>query len=450
MEQSPLQRHWIEGKNSVLYGNDGNFLFYEKLANTIHSGNIEQLRTLQEKAESVEYHPRFESDSLMKGRNDGFDALLLNVTESCNLACEYCIYSGQYENERTETTSSMGVDIAKKALDRFLPQSTDFPYIGFYGGEPLNNMPFIKAVVDYARTSSPDKDLVFSMTTNFCDGDKYLNYIVDNGIYANISLDGPKEVHDKFRRYKNGKPTHSKIMRNLEKVEEYAPGYMASHFSQNVTIHNINDLPMIIDFFQKNEGFTVSRISRTETKGLNNNGNSNQEFSNVQHILDYLEAIVSEEDPGVLKVLFDQDLKHIAARSQKVMPETLMLNGSCYPGRRKLFVDTDGTFYMCEKFGRRVPIGNTEEGINEDLIEDAIKRFTDIRNNLCSDCWAGRLCNACIQSAKDSARDISEKGLSQTCKTRKSQLLMGINNYVFISKRNHNGLKKYVQSIKFK
>jgi len=386
----------------------------------------------------------------MGRRNDRFDALLLNATESCNLACEYCIYSGQYKNERTETTSSMGIDVAKRALDIFLPQSSDFPYVGFYGGEPLCNMPFIKAVIDYTRISSPDKKLVFSMTTNFCDMDRYLEYIVNNGIYINMSLDGPKEVHDKFRKYKDGRPTHSKIMRNLEMVEEYAPGYIESHFSQNVTVHDINDLPRIIDFFRKMRRFTVSRISRTEIKGLNNPRNSNQKVNNVQYVFDYLEAIVAEEDPGILKVLFDQDLKHIAARSQKVMPETLMLNGSCYPGRRKLFVDTDGTFYMCEKFGKRVPIGNTEEGINEDLIEDAIKRFTDIRNNLCSDCWAGRLCNVCIQSAKDSVSDISEKGLSQTCETKKSQLLIGMNLYVFISKRNHNRLSKYVQSIGFK
>ncbi len=166
--------------------------------------------------------------------------------------------------------------------------------------------------------------------------------------------------------------------------------------------------------------------------------------------MDYLDAIISEKDPGVLKVLFDQDLRHIGARSQRVMPETLMLNGSCYPGKRKLFVDTDGTFYMCEKFGRRVPIGNIEDGINDNLIERAIERFTDIRNNLCSDCWAGRLCNACIQSAKDSTIDISEKGLSQTCEPRKSQLLMGIDNYVYISQQNHDVLDKYVQSIGFK
>jgi len=42
MEQSLVQRHLVEGKNSVLYGTDGNFIFYEKLANTIHSGGIEQ------------------------------------------------------------------------------------------------------------------------------------------------------------------------------------------------------------------------------------------------------------------------------------------------------------------------------------------------------------------------------------------------------------------------
>ena len=174
-EQEPYLKDVVSGYNSVLFSSSHNHVLYEKLANTIHSGDIEQLRALQKKAESVEYHPHFESDSLMKRRREGFDALLLNVTESCNLACEYCIYSGQYENERTETKSNMSVDVAKRALDVFLPKSGDFPYVGFYGGEPLGNMPLIKAIVDYARASSPDKDLVFSVTTNFCEGDKHLD-----------------------------------------------------------------------------------------------------------------------------------------------------------------------------------------------------------------------------------------------------------------------------------
>jgi len=166
----------IEKRNSVLYGANGNYIFYEKLANTAHSGDREQLIKLQETAESIEYNPLFESDSLRKRRNNRFEALLLNITESCNLACKYCIYSGKYENERAETRLKMSVDTAKKALDIFLPRSGDFPYIGFYGGEPLNNMPLMKAVVEYARTSSLDKDLVFSITTNFCDGDKHIKY----------------------------------------------------------------------------------------------------------------------------------------------------------------------------------------------------------------------------------------------------------------------------------
>ena len=442
----------IEGKNSVLFETANGIVLYEKLASSIHSGKKEDLRILQNKVELVKYNPNFESDSLKKQKGEKLEALLLNVTESCNLSCSYCIYSGNYENERIENNTNMSFEAAKKAIDKFIPLSEEHTLISFYGGEPLNNMNLIKKIIDYAKRTYPKKTFVFSMTSNFCDGDKYIKEIIENDIYVNVSLDGPKQIHDKNRRFKNGKPTYDKIIKNLEKFKEIAPEYVRTHFSQNVTCKNSENLPEIIKFFQKNEQFTVSRISNIEPKGLkrrikkeNDNSNSFNFASN------YLNSILSEKDPRVLRNLFDQSLREITIRNTEIMPKKLMLNGCCYPSKRKLFVETDGTFYMCEKFGKRVPIGNADEGINQYLIDNTIERFLDIRNNLCTkNCWAQRLCNPCIQSSKDPKGDISKEGLAQICDSNKSQILISLTNYVSLVKENKKLLKDYIDSIQFK
>ncbi|MFR9286073.1 MAG: radical SAM protein [[Clostridium] scindens] len=71
--------------------------------------------------------------------------LTLQVTQQCNLRCEYCAYSGLYEN-RTHANKNMDFDTAKKAIDFFLNHSRDSKQItfGFYGGEPLLMFKLIK------------------------------------------------------------------------------------------------------------------------------------------------------------------------------------------------------------------------------------------------------------------------------------------------------------------
>ena len=61
--------------------------------------------------------------------------LILQVTQRCNLHCEYCVYSGNYET-RNHTNKKMSLSIAKKAIDFFQEHSTDQNNvtIGFYGG----------------------------------------------------------------------------------------------------------------------------------------------------------------------------------------------------------------------------------------------------------------------------------------------------------------------------
>lgn len=441
----------MEGRNSVLIETASTIILYEKLANTIHSGEKGNLRDLQAKVESVKYNPHFESDSLKKGKGKELESLVLNVTESCNLACSYCIYSGKYENERVESNVHMDFKTAKKAVDLFMPLSKKAALISFYGGEPLNNISLIKQIIEYIKKTYQNGFLVFSMASNFCDVDlDTIRAIVKDEIHVNISLDGPKSIHDKNRIFKDGRPTYDRIMENIRRFEEFSPGYARTHFSYNATCKNPKDFPRIVRFFQENEQFVHPRINGIELKGLKveiEKGNVSDVFAFTS---DYLDSILSGKDPGVLRVFFDRNLRKIALRDTKAIPETLMLQGSCYPGNKKLFVDTDGTFYMCERFGGRAPIGNVNEGINQDSIDEIINRFQDIRNNHCTnDCWAQRLCTPCIQTSKDPLGNISGNGLAQTCESGKSQIVLALAQYVSLSEK-REALGTYINSMKFK
>ena len=66
------------------------------------------------------------------------ESLTLQVTQQCNLKCEYCPYSGSFYN-RQHSNKRMSFETAKKAVDFYFSNSYDMPIarIGFYGGEPL-------------------------------------------------------------------------------------------------------------------------------------------------------------------------------------------------------------------------------------------------------------------------------------------------------------------------
>lgn len=93
--------------------------------------------------------------------------LILQVTQNCNLRCEYCVYSGNYET-RGHTNKKMDFQTAKKAIDFLAEHSKNRNevIIGFYGGEPLLEFSLMKQCVEYAEERLKGKKIEYSITTN--------------------------------------------------------------------------------------------------------------------------------------------------------------------------------------------------------------------------------------------------------------------------------------------
>ena len=84
-------------------------------------------------------------DCLPQKLDNQLTQLALNVTENCNLKCEYCVYSGNYVNRRKHNKShEITVGLAKKAVDFFCAHSrgSEERYLSLYGGEfpPQNSL----------------------------------------------------------------------------------------------------------------------------------------------------------------------------------------------------------------------------------------------------------------------------------------------------------------------
>ncbi len=173
----------------------------------------------------------------LKQRTSGVvKALCLHVAHTCNLNCSYCFASqGKYHGER----ALMSFETGKQALDFLMDHSGSRHHleVDFFGGEPLMNFQVVKDLVAYARSVEKErgKQFRFTLTTN--------GMLIDDDVidFANrecsnvvLSLDGRKEIHDRFRVDYAGNGSWERIVPKFQKLVKARGGknyYMRGTFT---------------------------------------------------------------------------------------------------------------------------------------------------------------------------------------------------------------------------
>lgn len=168
----------------------------------------------------------------------------LSLTHHCNLNCSYC-YAGK------KFRKSMSLETACKAVDfsfSLHPDSAPIEF-GFFGGEPLLEFKLIRNIVAYIRKKQQQylRPAVLQITTNgTLITDEILTFLQQENIGLCISLDGPQPIHDRERRYKNGKSSFAKIVKNLKSAMDRLDKLQVNAV---YTPETISLLPETVEFF---------------------------------------------------------------------------------------------------------------------------------------------------------------------------------------------------------
>jgi len=138
--------------------------------------------------------------------------MYLMVTNECNLACSYCYLSDALWRGPTRI---MNVDTARRAINLFADIVTqhkiDHPQIIFYGGEPLLNKELLKFALEYATPKI--NGIEFMLNTNGTKIDSDIAKILrDYNVNVSLSIDGPKDIHDKSRLDRGGQETFGHVV----------------------------------------------------------------------------------------------------------------------------------------------------------------------------------------------------------------------------------------------
>ena len=330
-------------------------------------------------------------------------ALCLHVSHTCNLNCSYCFASqGKYNGER----AIMSFETGKRALDFLIENSGTRKNleVDFFGGEPLMNWQVVKDLVNYARKieKEKNKNFRFTLTTNgvLIDDDviEFSNREMSNVV---LSLDGRKEVHDRFRVDYKGEGSWEKIVPKFQEFVEKRGNrdyYMRGTFTHN-NVDFLKDIEKMLEL-----GFTELSMEPVVCAPGD-------------------EGELTKEDLPVLFEQYEKLADLMIKRKKEGKPFTFYhymidLSGGpciykrisgCGSGTEYMAVTPWGDLYPCHQFvgDEKFKLGNIWDGVDNKEIQDEFKGCNVYEREECRTCWARLYCSGgCAANAYHSTGSI--------------------------------------------
>lgn len=326
----------------------------------------------------------------LKKRTSGVvKALCLHIAHSCNLNCSYCFASqGKYHGER----ALMSFEVGKRALDFLVENSGSRRNleVDFFGGEPLMNFDVVKKLVEYARRIEKEKgkNFRFTLTTNgvLIDDDviEFSNREMSNVV---LSLDGRKEVHDRFRVDYQGRGSWDYIVPKFQKFVKERGN--KSYYMRGTFTHNNPDFLEDIK--------TMLELGFTELS-----------MEPVVCAADDPSAL-TEEDKVIVMEQYEKLAELMLERHREGKPFTFYhymidLKGGpciykrvsgCGSGTEYMAVTPWGDLYPCHQFvgDDKYKLGNVYDGVTNTAVQDEFMECNVYTRPECNDCWAKLYCS---------------------------------------------------------
>ncbi|MDD4009797.1 MAG: anaerobic sulfatase-maturation protein [Fermentimonas sp.] len=149
--------------------------------------------------------------------------MLKPVSSKCNLDCDYCYYL-EKENLYKKKNQVMSEELLERFIKQYIDSQT-MPDIMFtwHGGETLMRpLSFYKKAVELQKKYANGRNIDNSIQTNgTLLNDEWCKFFKENNFLVGISIDGPKDFHDEYRRDKMGRPSFHRVMKGIELLKKH-------------------------------------------------------------------------------------------------------------------------------------------------------------------------------------------------------------------------------------
>lgn len=142
----------------------------------------------------------------------------------CNLACKYCYYLEKSKLYADNPNEVMDEDLLEKFIKDYISaQTMNEVYFTWHGGESLMRpLSFYKKVVELQEKHAGGKVIENSIQTNgTLLNDEWCKFFKQHDWLVGVSIDGPQEFHDEYRRNKGGRPSFIQVMRGINLLNRY-------------------------------------------------------------------------------------------------------------------------------------------------------------------------------------------------------------------------------------
>ena len=329
------------------------------------------------------------ADTLKRKTSGVVKALCLHVAHTCNLNCAYCFASqGKYQGER----ALMSLEVGKRALDFLIENSGSRRNleVDFFGGEPLMNFEVVKDLVTYARKREKEtnKNFRFTLTTNgvLIDDDviDFANREMSNVV---LSLDGRKEIHDKYRVDYAGNGSWERIVPKFQKLVKAREGknyYMRGTFT-HLNPDFLKDIEQMLDL-----GFTELSMEPVVCAPNDPSALTAEDLPIVLEQYEKLaELMLKKHKEGKPFTFYHYmiDLKGGPCIYKRV--------SGCGSGTEYMAVTPWGDLYPCHQFvgDEKFKLGDIWNGVENTKIQDEFFSCNVYSREGCKNCWAKLYCS---------------------------------------------------------
>lgn len=179
--------------------------------------------------------------------------MLKPVGASCNLRCKYCYYlekANLYKNTSTRTLS-------EEMLERFTSEYIEAQTINevlftWHGGETMMRpLSFFKKAMELQKKYGQGRRIANTIQTNgTLITDEWCEFLKENNWLVGVSIDGPQEFHDEYRRTSTNAPSWVKVMNGISLLKKHGVEWNAM-----AVVNDFNaDYPMEFYHFFKDNG----------------------------------------------------------------------------------------------------------------------------------------------------------------------------------------------------
>ncbi len=354
----------------------------------------------------------------MEKKNREFQIFTKPVGAVCNLRCKYCYYLDKKALYQAKGSFIMSDDILERYIVQHIEASTEETIsFSWHGGEPLlAGIDFFRKIVDLQKKHKPGgRTITNGIQTNGTLIDKtWASFLAEEKFMVGISIDGPGDLHNRFRIKADNKPSLHQVLRSFEILRS---NKIVCEILCVVNSYNVKFPLVVYSFFKDLGAKYITFLPLVERRPGTKSGVSRISVPSEEFGL-FLNSVFDEwveRDIGEIKIQIFEE----AARPAFNQEHTLCIFKENCGGVP--VVEHNGDFYSCDHYvDSDHLVGTITEGSVAGFLDSEKQKSFGLAKSLtlpryCVDCEVKPMCNGeCPKNRFINAPD-GEPGLNYLC-----------------------------------